>query len=95
MTVEQREAKILDLVHKLPIHRRIRLALTILRQVEPTQIPLDEISGHDLVSDTYKGEEELAQRIEDRRQSYLAGEGKNISRQELMAKIYAEISAES
>jgi len=91
MTIEQREAKILDLAHKLLILRRIRLALTILRQVEPTEIPLDDGIELDLVTDTYKGEEELAQRISSRRASYLQGEGKSISREELMAKIYSKI----
>lgn len=95
MTLEQREQHILTLVHKLPILRRIRLALSILRDVEPEQIPVDEISLEDIIPPTFKGEEELAQRIIGRKQSYLEGKGKNISRQELMAKIYAGLATET
>ena len=95
MTIDQQEQQILTWVHRLPILRRIRLALTILKGVEPSQIPVDELSLDEFVPSTYKGEEELAQRILDRKESYLEGKGDNISRQDLMAKIYAELANES
>ncbi|MEZ4851539.1 MAG: hypothetical protein R3B93_23595 [Bacteroidia bacterium] len=94
MTIEQQEQHILKLVYRLPILRRVRLALTILKGVEPSQIPVDETSFAELIPPSYKGEEELAQRILERKKSYLAGKGKNISRQELMAKIYDELEKE-
>lgn len=95
MTIEQQEQQILTWVHRLPILRRIRIALTILKGVEPSQIPVDETSLEELIPPTYKGEEELAQRILDRKQSYMEGKGGNISRQDLMAKIYSELAKES
>ncbi|MEM6805010.1 MAG: hypothetical protein AAF696_26675 [Bacteroidota bacterium] len=96
MTIEQREAQILSLVGKLPILRRIRLALTILKGVEPNQIPIQE-EQEDLHINhpDYIEEEQLAQRLMDRKASYLKGEGKNLSTQELINKIYQEISTES
>ncbi|MDX2249224.1 MAG: hypothetical protein SF052_20720 [Bacteroidia bacterium] len=90
MNIEQQEQHILSLAYKLPILRRIRLALTILQGVEPGQIPVDV--SH---SEVEVNESELAQRILNRKQAYLDGKGKNISRQELMSKIYQELTNES
>lgn len=95
MKMEQVEAHILSLVNQLPILRRIRLALTILKQAESSQIPIEDALVKDEISAIYKGDEELAQRILNRKDSYLKDEGKNISLQGLMSKIYAEISSES
>lgn len=94
MTIEQREQDILSLVHQLPVLRRIRLALAILREVEPEQIPVEDIAPEALIPPTYQGDEELAQRILSRKQSYLEGKGKHISREELMARIYTELKME-
>lgn len=88
MTIDQQEQHILSLVHRLPILRRIRLALTILKAVEPTQIPISEDveSVHD--------DESLANTLLQRKDMYLRGEGKTISRQELMTTIYSQLAKE-
>ncbi len=79
------------LVRELPLLRRIRLALAILRETEPDQIPVEEMED-DLMPPGYQGEEALAKRILSRKESYLRGEGVNISRAELMEKIYSELN---
>jgi hypothetical protein len=92
MTSEQKEQHILQLVYGLPILRRIRLALTILQDVKPSEIPLDEPGADPADSPENRGEEELAEKLLSRKQSYLNGEGENLSRQELMDQIYAELA---
>lgn len=97
MTVDQQEQQILTLVHKLPILRRIRLALTILQKVEPSQIPVDTPSiTTQIPKDQMRiADEELAAKLINRKQSYQEGKGENISRKDLMTRIYTELSNES
>lgn len=84
MTIEQREEHILSLVHKLPILRRIQLALTILRDVEPEIIPVEEETEGGS-SENLTSTEDLAKKVLSRKKSFLKSEGTNISRQELLS----------
>ena len=94
MTTDQKEQHILDLVYGLPILRRIRLALTILQDVKPSQVPVEESVADQVHSPENQTEAQLAETLLARKQSYLNGEGENLSRQELMAQIYAELAKE-
>lgn len=94
MTTDQKEQHILDLVHDLPIMRRIRLALTILQDVKPSQVPVDESLADQVPSPENQTEAQLAETLLARKQSYMSGEGENLSRQELMDRIYVELAKE-
>lgn len=82
MTTEQKEQHILTLIAALPIFQRVRIALTILRGIEPDVL----IPSHSQPSQPWETAdffEELDRRYED----MISGKDKGIPAEELLAKI--------
>ncbi|MEO0468405.1 MAG: hypothetical protein AAF206_02200 [Bacteroidota bacterium] len=82
MTVEQQEQHILALLYKLPILRRLRLALMVLQGIEPETVSLNPVDW-----ETPEFFNELDRRHDD----MVSGKDPGVSAEKLFNKIDTEL----
>jgi hypothetical protein len=86
MTVEQQEQQILDLIYKLPILRRIRLALTVLKGVDVEQIEISQPTERESWESP-----EFFEELDQRHEAMLNGEDSGVPAEELFQQIGAKL----
>lgn len=83
MTVEQQEKQILALIYKLPLLRRIRLALTVLQGVEPETVTLKNPEWES---------EDFFKELDKRYEAMVNGDDEGISPEQLFQEIEQKLT---
>lgn len=92
MTIEQKEQTILTLLGELPLFRRVRIAISIMKGIEPEQVLVEQQVGS---TETFSIGTEAAETLLKRIQAYENGNVQGKEAFQALSDLKADLSSQS